>query len=51
VSALRNLCERTLSSAIRSVSRGIKLGNLNLIQIYERVSAIIGSSREALKAG
>src|ERR1041384_5942359 len=31
VRALRNLCDITLSSAIKNVSRGKKLGTLNLI--------------------
>src|SRR5258706_5533674 len=36
VSALRNLCARTLSSAIRSVSRGMKLGSLIFIDSAAR---------------
>jgi len=52
VKALRNLCDITLSSAIRSVSRGKNLGILSLMSFSQfRVSAMMGSRREALKAG
>src|ERR1700694_33447 len=36
VSALRNLCPRTLSSAIMSVSRGMILGSLTFIALSAR---------------